>query len=221
MDEDARGRHMRHDGHEVHGLMARRFVDAKRIRQASVIVAGVCDAAHDRDRHALHAIGAVEAVYRADEAGCVAACELQELLVDTLFKVCIAVEEHVGHVVFLAALEDGLFAVLLIENAVFRADARVGRVEQDVTLLNEIGERTGNRNAKRVKFRAVILYGEIQRIGHTLFFQCANGKGWGHVRHADELHIPLQMHAIRQPLADRAVSYDADFYLIHERNASF
>lgn len=144
MNEDARGRHMRHDGHQIDGLMARRLIDAQGVCQAPMIIAGVRDAAHDRDGHALHAISAVEAVHRADEAGCVAACELQELLVDTLFKVCIAVEEHVGHVVFLAALEDGLFAVLLIENAIFRADARVGRVEQDVTLLNELGERTGN-----------------------------------------------------------------------------
>lgn len=67
----------------------------------------------------------------------------------------------------------------------------------------------------------MILHGEIQRIRHPLLLECPNGKGWSHVRHADELHIPLQMHAIRQPLADRAVSYNADFDLIHERNASF
>ena len=41
-----------------------------------MIIAGVRDAAHDRDGHALHAIGAVEAVYRADEAGGVTARQL-------------------------------------------------------------------------------------------------------------------------------------------------
>ncbi len=29
MNEDARGRHMRHDGHQIDGLMARRLIERK------------------------------------------------------------------------------------------------------------------------------------------------------------------------------------------------
>ena len=100
-------------------------------------------------------------------------------------------EKHVGHVVFFAALEDGLFAILLIERAVFRAHACVGRVEQHIALLNEIRNRAGNRDVERVEFRAMILHREIEGIGHPLLLERADGEGGSHVRHADEFHITL------------------------------
>ena len=87
MDEDAGRIDMRHDGHQVDSLVAGSLVHLQGIGQATMIVTRISHAADDRDGNAIDAIGAVEAVNRADQAGGVAGGQLQVVCADTLFEV--------------------------------------------------------------------------------------------------------------------------------------
>ena len=72
MDEDSGRFNVRHDRHQVDGLMARRFVDLQRVGQSAVIIARVGDAADNRDRDFFDAVIAIERVHGADQPGRVA-----------------------------------------------------------------------------------------------------------------------------------------------------
>ena len=112
-----------------------------------MIIARVCHTADDGDGHSLDTVSSVEAVNRTDQACCVAGCELEVILADTLLIVCIAVEEHVRDGVLLAALEDGLHAILvIIVFLILCAYAARCGVEHDIHLLAQICESTGDRD---------------------------------------------------------------------------
>ena len=90
----------------------------------AVVITGVGHAANNGDGDTLDAIGAVQTVNTADQAGCVAAGQLEVLLADTLFVVGITVKENICNTVFLAALEDSLDAFFIVKNLVFCTDTR-------------------------------------------------------------------------------------------------
>ena len=165
--EQAGGLDVRHDRHEVEGLVVRHGLDLGHVDEAAVRVAGVGDAAHDGDDDALHADLAVEAVDGADEAGGVAARQLEVVLADALLVVGVAVEEDVDDVVLLAALEDRLDALGLVELLVLAADAAGRGVEHDVDLAEEVVHGAGDGDAELVEGGLLAGLDDVQVVGHA------------------------------------------------------
>ena len=64
MHQNAGGRDMRHNGHQVQCLMGRSFLHLQRIDETTVVVAGVCHAANDGDGNLFHAEYAVQAALK-------------------------------------------------------------------------------------------------------------------------------------------------------------
>ena len=221
MDQDARSFHMGHDRHQVHRLMGGRLVDLQGVGEAPVIVAGVGHPADDGDGHLLDAVEPVQAVHRPDEARGVAAGELQVVLAHALLIVGIAVEEHVRHGVFLAALEDGLHAHLLIELLILGAHAAGGGIQHDVHLAAQLLEGARHGDVVLVEGGLVRSVHQVQvvlhvvRADHVVFPQRADGQGGGEIRDAHQLHVALHGDAVRQPLSDGAVTGHAYFDLSH------
>ena len=143
MHEDACARDMRHDRHQIEGLMAGGLVNLKRIGQSPVIVARIGHTPYDRDRDLINTDGSVKHIDRTDEACCVAACQLQIVRANALFIVRIAVEEHVSDLIFLAALEHGFCIVLFVDLFVLCADAAGAAVEHNIHFLHEFLKRAG------------------------------------------------------------------------------
>ena len=182
-----------------------------------MIVARIGHAADDGDGDLLDADGAVQRVHGADQAGGVAGGELQIVLAQALLIVGIAMEENVRDAVLLAALEDGLHAVLVVVvGLVLGADAAGSGVQHDVNGLAQLLEGAGHRDVQRVKLALVRAVHQVQvvlhvvRADHVALAQCADGKGGGQIGDADQLHVALQGHAVRQTLTDSAVTGDAN-----------
>ena len=169
VDQDAGGGDVGHDGHEVHRLVGGGFFHLQGVGEAPVIVAGVRHPADDGDGGLLHAVGPVQAVHGANEAGGVAGGQLQVLLVNTLFVVCIAMEENVGHGVFLAALEDCFDAGFFIERLVLGTYAAGGGVQHDVHLAKKVLERAGHGNAQFIQSITVGTVHQVEVIRHAFF----------------------------------------------------
>ena len=204
--EQAGGLDVRHDRHQVERLVVRHRLDLGDVDEPAVRVAGVGDAAHDGDDDALHADLAVEAVDGADEAGGVAAGQLEVVLADALLVVGVAVEEDVDDVVLLAALEDGLDAPGLVELLVLAADAAGRGVEHDVDLAEQFVHGAGDRDADRVEGGLLAGLDDVQVVGHARLAQRARRERRRDVDDADQLHVPLQRHAVGETLADDAVA---------------
>ena len=115
---------VRHDRHQVHRLMIRRLVDLQRIDETAMIISGICNASHDGDDNTLGANSPIDAIDGADETGRIARSQLQKVLVDAFLIVRVAVKENIRDLILLAALENRLFAVFLIELLVLGANAR-------------------------------------------------------------------------------------------------
>ena len=92
------------------------------VDEATVGVTGVGDPPNDRDRHLLDPDQSIEAIDGTDEAGGVAGGQLQVVGPDALVVVGISVEEDVGDLAALAALEDGLQPPLLVDLLVLGTD---------------------------------------------------------------------------------------------------
>ena len=208
---------VRHDVHQVERLMAGRVFHLQRVGQAAVVIARVGDAADDGDGDLFHADSAVDHVYRTDEAGGVAAGQLEELLAQALFVVCITMEEYISDVVLFAALEDGLFAHARIEFLVLRADAGRSRVKDDVALLDHVLHRAGDRHTGCLELVLVLGQRVVEMIGHAGFHQTADRQSGGDVRYADQFHILLQRHARCQTETNYAVTCHANFNLAHNK----
>ncbi len=215
VDEQAGGLDVRHDGHEVEGLVVRHGLDLGHVDEAPVRVAGVGDAAHDGDDDALHADLAVEAVDGADEARRVAARELQVVLADALLVVGVAVEEDVDDVVLLAALEDRLDAPGLVELLVLAAHAAGRGVEHDVDLAEEVVEGAGDGDADLVEGGLLLLCDDEELVRHAGLAEGPRGERRGDVDDAHELHVTLQGDAVGEPLPDDAVADHAYLWLAH------
>ena len=186
------------------------------VGQAAVIVAGICHAADDGDGHLLKADFPVQAVHGADEAGGVAGGQLQIVLAHALFVVGIAVEEDVRHGVLLAALENGLDAVLVIVvGLVLGAHAAGGGVQHDVHLLAQLVKGAGHGDVLFREGGGVSAVHQVQIVlhavgaGHVVFPQGLQGQGGGQIGNADQLHILLHCHAVCQTLADGTVASHA------------
>ena len=63
---------VRHDRHEIDGLMIRRLVDLQRIHETAMVVAGIRNASNNSNDNTLNANAAVDAVNGTNETGCVA-----------------------------------------------------------------------------------------------------------------------------------------------------
>ena len=121
------------------------------VDEAAVGIAWVRHPADDGDGHLLDAHDPVERIHSADEAGGVAGGELEEVLADAVLVVGVSVEEHVGDVVLLPALEDGLDAVLGVEVLHLGAHAAGGGVEGHVDTGR--GDRRANPPEARPRRR--------------------------------------------------------------------
>jgi hypothetical protein len=137
------------------------------------------------------------------------------------------VEKHVRHGVLLAALENGLYAHLLIELLVLRAHAAGGGVQHDVHLAAQVLEGAGRRDVQGVEFCLVRAAHQVQVVfdavgpDHVVLPQGADGQGGGQVRDACQLHVPLHGYAVRQTLADGAVARYAYSYFRHMNHPPF
>ena len=211
------GLDVRHDGHEVEGLVIGDRLDLSDVDETAMRVARVRHAAHDGHDDALHADGAVEAVDGADEAGGVARRELQIVLADALLVVGIAVEEDVDDVVLLATLEDRLDAPGLVDLLVLTADAARRRVQHYVDLAEEVVEGAAHGDADLVEGGLLLRRHDEQLVGHPYLVQGADGERGRHVDDAGELHVPLQSDTVGQPLADDAVAHNCNFRFAHGR----
>ena len=99
------GIHVGHYGHQIHRLVIGRLVHLQGVDDAPVVVAGVGHATDDGYGHAFHAGTAVKTVDGPDKPCSVARRQLQELGVQALLVIGVSMEEDVGDLVFLAALE--------------------------------------------------------------------------------------------------------------------
>ena len=221
MDQDAGSLHMGHDGHEVNGLMGGSLVDLQGVGQSAVVVTGVSHTADDGDGNLVHTVGTVQAVHSPDEAGGVAGSELQVVLAQALFIVGIAMEEHIGDAVLLAALEDGLYTHLLVNDLVLRAHAAGSGVQHNVNLAAQLLKGAGHGDVLGIEGGTVRAVYQIEVIldavsaDHVVFPQSADCQGGGQVSNADKLHILLHGNAVRQTLTDGAVTRDAYSYFSH------
>ncbi len=207
---------VRHDRHEVDGLMVGHRLDLSDVDQAAMRIARVGHAAHDGDDDALHADLAIETVDGPDEAGGVAARELQVVLADALLVVGVAVKEDVDDVVLLAALEDRLDLASLVDLLVLATDAAGRGVEHDVDLAEQVVEGARHRNAELVEGGLLLGRHHEQPVGHARLVQRANGQRGGDIDHAGELHVLLQGDAVGQTLADDPVADDRDSWFAHD-----
>ena len=76
MDQNARCVDVRHDGHEVDGLMGRRLFHLQSVCQTTMVVAGVSHTADDGDRYFFNTDLTIEAVDSPDKASRVAGSQL-------------------------------------------------------------------------------------------------------------------------------------------------
>ena len=124
MHQQAGGVHMRHDGHQIDGLMIGRLVDLQRVDETTVIVAGVRNSPDDCNRDTLDADPAIQTVDRANQAGRVTRRQLQEIFVETLLVVGVTMKEDFSDLILLSSLEDGFLAVLYVQLLILCAHAR-------------------------------------------------------------------------------------------------
>ena len=130
-------------------------------------------------------------------------------------------EEHVRNGILLAALENRLHAVALIEHLVLRADAAGSGVQHDIDRLDQLVKAARDRNALRVERRPVRAVDEVEivfdvvRADHVVLGERANGERRREIRDADQFHIALHGHAVRQTLTNGAVTGDAYSDFLH------
>ena len=115
-------------------------------------------------------------------------------------------EEHLRNLVLLAALKDGLLAVLLIELFVLRADAARGGIEHDVHLGENLGHGARDGDARGLERFASPGERGIQLVGHAFVPQRLDGECRRGIDDADQLHVTLQLNAVCKPLTDDAVA---------------
>ena len=180
-----------------------------------MIVTRVGHAADDGDGDLFDAIGTVEAVNGADQAGGIAGRQFQIVLADTLFIVGIAMEEDIRDRVLFTTLEDRLRVVLHIQFLILRTDTAGGGIQHDIDLVDQFFKSSGDRNTRGVECGFVRTVDQIKIIGHTLFFQCTNGKGRGEISNANQFHVTLSGNTIGQTLTDNAITGDTNFNLSH------
>ena len=131
-------------------------------------------------------------------------------------------EEHVGNAVLFAALEDGLHAVLLIVvGLVLCAHAAGGGVQHDVHIFAQVFKGARHRDVLGRESGGIRAVHQVQIVldaigtDHIVLPQGLQAQGGGQVRNADQLHILLHGHAVRQTLSDGAVSGHADSDFCH------
>ena len=221
MNEDTGRFDVRHDSHEVNRLMRRSLVDLQRIGKSAMKIARIRDAADDRDCDFLERNYAVEAVNCTDKARGIAARQLQIILADALFIVRITMEENVRDGILFAALEDRLYADLLIKFLVLCADAARRRVQHNVNLTAQIFKRSLNRDIQRVKSGFVRSADQVQIVldavcaDHVVLTQCADREGRSEICNTDQFHIALCGDAVSQTLTDCAVTGNTNSNLCH------
>ena len=212
---------VRHDRHQIDCLMSRRLIDLQRVRQPAVIIARIRDAADDRDRNLLYAVSAVKAVNGTDQTGRVAAGELQIILVQALFIIRVAVEEHVRNLVLLAALENRLDARRLVDvNLVLQADSCRRRIEHDIDVVDKIHEIAFDRDSDFIELALVRAVNEIQIVRHALLIQSTDRECRRHIGDTYELHVLLLRNAVSKTLSDRAVSGNSNPDFSHDNVSS-
>ena len=199
------------------------LVDLQGVGQSAMVITGVGNTADDGDGDLVNAIGTVQAVHGTDQTCGVAGGQLQIVLAQALFIVGIAVEEHIGNAVFLAALEDGLHAHLLIDDLVLCAYAAGSGVQHDVDLAAQLFEGAGHGNVMGVESGLVRAVYQIEVIldavgaDHVIFPQCPDCQSGSQIGNTDQLHILLHGNAVCQTLTDGAVTRDAYSYLSHNQ----
>ena len=221
VDQNAGGIDVGHDGHQVNSLVAGGLLHLQGVGKSAVIIAGIGHAADDGDGDLLDAELAVQTVNGTDEAGGVAAGELQELLAQAQLVVGIAMEEHVCHAVLLAALEDGLHAHLFIEGLVGSAGAAGRGVQHHVDLGAQLLKAALHRDAQCVELGLEGHVHQVQLVlhpvhaDHAVFRKGPDGQR-GRVSHDTyEFHVLLQRNTVCQAGADGSVARNADFNLSH------
>ena len=227
VDQNAGGIDVGHDGHQVHGLVAGGLLHLQGVGKSAVIIAGIGHAADDGDGDLLDAELAVQAVNGTDEAGGVAAGELQELLAQAQLVVGVAMEEHVCHAVLLAALEDGLHAHLFIDGLVGSAGAAGRGVQHHIHLGAKLLKAALHRNAEGIELGLQLHIHQIELVlhavyaDHVVFRQSPDGQRRRMPHDTNQLHVLLQCHAVSQSCADGAVARYADFYFCHDHFLAF
>ena len=177
-----------------------------------MVVAGVRHPADDGDGHLLDAEGPVQAVHRSDEPRGVAGGQLQIVLPQALLVVGVAVEEHVCHIVFLAALEDGLDAQPLIDGLVLGPHAGGRGIQHDVHAAAQVLKGPGHGDVHGGKGGGIGSLHQIELVlhavgaDHVIFPQGLQGQRGRQVRNAHQFHIFLKGNAVCQPLSDGAVT---------------
>ena len=101
-------------------------------------VGWVRDPPHDGDGDLLNANLAINGVDRADQASGVAGSQLQEVLPLPFLVVGVAMEEHIGDLVLLAALKHCLDTVLDVQFLVLGTNAGRRRIQDDLYLFQEV-----------------------------------------------------------------------------------
>ena len=192
--------------------MGGRLLHLEGVGQAPVVVAGIRHPADDGDGHLLDAEGPVQAVHGADEARGVAGGQLQVVLPQALLVVGVAVEEHIRHVVFLAALEDGLDAQPRVDGLVPGPNTGRGGVQHDVHAAAQLlkgprhGDVLGGEGGGVGALHQIELVFHAVGADHVVFPQGLQGQRGRQVRDAHQLHVLLKRHAVRQPLSNGAVA---------------
>ena len=221
MDEDAGSLDVRHDGHQVHCLVAGRLLHLQSVSQATVIIAGVRHAADDGNGNLFNAELSVQAVDGADQTGGVAAGELQKLLAQTQVVIGIAVEKHVCDAVLLAALENGLNTQTLINGLVGCARSSGRGVQHDVHLFAQLLKAAFDRDAQRIKSGLEIHINEVELIlhavyaNHVVFCKCPDCERGRMSDDTNELHVILERNTVCQTRAYGAVARYADLNFFH------
>ena len=136
--------------------------------------------------------------------GRVAGRQLEELGIQSLLVVRIAVEEDIGDFVLLAALEDGLVAVLDVEFLVPGADSAGRRVEDDVHIGQDFVHGAGDRDASGFQRCTGIVIGREQPVRHAPVAQSLHCEGRRRIHDTHQFHVLLQRHPVGESLPDDA-----------------
>ena len=207
--------------------MAGGLLHLQGVGKSAVIIAGIGHAADDGDGDLLDAELAVQAVHRTDEACGVAAGQLQKLFAQAKLIVGIAVEEHIGHTVFLAALENGLHAQALVYCLVGSTGAAGRGVQHHIHLGAKLLKAALHRNAEGIELGLQLHIHQIELVlhavyaDHVVFRQSPDGQRRRMPHDTNQLHVLLQYHAVSQSCADGAVARYADFYFCHDHFLAF
>ena len=160
----------------------------------------------------------MDGVDGADQAGRVARRQLEVVDPEALLVVGGAVEEHVGHLARLAALEHGFHAVFEILHLVLGADPAGRRIEHHVDFAEQVVERSAHRDpGVAERLLGARDRGEQRERHATLSSSARTAQRGCDVGDTDQFHVVLGGHSGGEAIPDDSVSGDSDLDLAHVR----